>query len=207
MRWSDLRDGVDIHEVLYTCRSTGLLVCVLVELRREGVIRHFVILNCNNCEVSTCCIYSHDLFILMIIKSSFPLSDLIRMVSLEDVLLRYGLTSQQLDVPISFKQCVEFSEKLTEWEPLAPRLDLKDVDIATIHKDHPLNLRSQCSACLTKWQGKLGSQATFLKLAQVLKEKESMDRVEKLIDMFKTVEPISAPPSSSEVVSVASGEL
>ena len=155
-----------------------------------------------NCEVSTCCIYSHD---LMIIKSSFPLSDLIRMVSLEDVLLRNGLTSQQLDVSISFKQCVEFGEKLTEWEALAPRLDLTDVDIAMIHKDHPLNFRSQCSACLTKWQGKFGSQATFLKLAQALKEIESMNRVEKLIDIFKS----SALPSElmlSEAVSVASGE-
>ena len=152
-------------------------------------------------------------FILMIIKSSFPLSDLIRMVSLEDVLLRYHLTRQQLDVPISFKQCVKFSEKLTEWEPLAPRLYLTDADsvIATIRHDHQLNLRSQCSACLTKWQGKLGCHATFLKLAQALKDIESMDRVEKLIDIFKTVEPISAaPPSdqiSSEAVSVASGEL
>ena len=131
-------------------------------------------------------------------------------VSLEDALLRCDLTPQQLDFPISFKQCVEFSEKLTEWEPLAPRLDLTDTDIATIKHDHPLNLRSQCSACLTKWQGKLGSQATFLKLAQALKETESMNRVEKLIDIFKTVKLIPAPPSdlviSSEVLPVASGE-
>ena len=114
------------------------------------------------------------------------------MVSLEDALLRYGLTSQQLDVPISFKQCVEFSEKLTEWEPLAPRLDLKDTDIARIRENNPQNLGSQCSACLTKWQVKLGSQATFLKLAQALKEIESMDRVEKLIDISKTVKLIPA---------------
>ena len=133
-------------------------------------------------------------------------------VSLEDALLKYDLTEQQLDVPISYKHCVEFAEKLTEWEPLAPRLDLTDTDIVTIKHDHPLNLRSQCSACLNKWQRKLGSQATFLKLAQALKEIENMYRFEKLIDIFKTVQvkPISAPPSdhmiSSEVGPVGSGE-
>ena len=53
---------------------------------------------------------AHVAFIVIaiILKSSFPLSDLIRMVSLEDVLLRYDLTPQQFDVPISFKHCVEF---------------------------------------------------------------------------------------------------
>ena len=151
-----------------------------------------------NCEVSTCCIYSHDCFHTDDVF--IPLSDLIRMVSLEDALLKYDLTPQQLDVPISFNNCVEFSEKLTEWEPLAPRLDLKKVDIAAIKHDHK-NLRPQCSACLTKWQEKFGSQATFLKLAQALKKVEKMDCVEMLCEIFKTVN-----PPTSGLVPVASGE-
>ena len=102
-----------------------------------------------------------------------------------EVFKKRGLTQQQLDVPISFKHCREFSEKLAEWESLAPRLYLTDTDIATIKHDHQLNLRSQCSACLTKWQDKFGSQATFLNLAQALEG--SVDRIEKLCEYFKTI--------------------
>ena len=129
------------------------------------------------------------------------------MVSLEDAVESYHLTPEQLNIPISFKHCMEFAEKLTEWEPLAPRLDLEQAEIITIQHDHPLNLRSQCSACLTKWQKKLGRSATFWKLAQALKEMESMDPIEKLIEIF--LKSISATPSdrSSEIVPVASGEL
>ena len=103
---------------------------------------------------------------------------------IDDVFQRCDLTQQQLDVPVSYKHCREFSEKLAEWEPLAPRLYLTDTDIATIKHDHPLNLRSQCSACLNKWQGKFGSQATFLKLAQALEG--NVDRIEKLCEYFNT---------------------
>ena len=114
---------------------------------------------------------------------------------MEDVLQNYDLTPQQLDIPMPFNHRMEFAEKLTEWEPLVPRLGLTEVHKASIRKDNPQNHRSQCSACLTKWHDKFGSQATFLKLAQALKDMESMDRVEKLIDIFKTAKPVSILPS------------
>ena len=125
------------------------------------------------------------------------------MTSLADTLEKHHLTQLELNIPMSFELCTEFADKLTEWEPLAPRLDLDHAEIATIKHDNPQNLRSQCSACLTKWQNKFGSQATFLKLAQALK---SIDRVEKLIEIFKTKPPQIERDLSSEIVPVASGE-
>ena len=80
-------------------------------------------------------------------------------------------------------------------------------EITRIQHDHPQNLKSKCSACLTKWQDKFGSQATFLKLAQALEEIESMNHIERLIEIF--LKHNSAPPSdlSSEILPVESGEL
>ena len=115
-------------------------------------------------------------------------------IRMEDVLRKNDLTPQQLDIPMPFNQRMEFAEKLTEWEPLVPRLGLTEVHKASIRKDYQ-NHRSQCSACLTEWHDKFGSQATFLKLAQALEQMENMDHVEKLIDIFKTVKPVSIPPS------------
>ena len=119
--------------------------------------------------------------------------------SFEAILQQYDLTQEKLEVPISDIHCIEFSEKLTEWEPLAPRLGLTRAEISEINKDNPLNFRKQCSACLLKWKEKYGRNATYWMLAQCLYAITALDYIDTLFQMNI---PTPVPPSDTEVAAV-----
>ena len=111
------------------------------------------------------------------------------------ILQKHSLTKDKLNIPISFEHCAKFSEKLTEWKSLIPKLGLTDADKAAIENDNRC-FRSQCSACIRKWSYKYGSNATYWNLAQRLHDAEALGYIDKLLEIYST----PVPPSDTTEV-------
>ena len=104
--------------------------------------------------------------------------------SLVEVLGRYSLTEQQIDVACSHEHMVEIASKVNKWDYLAFHIGLDDADVTDIEHDKPHGHRSQCVAALLKWRQKFGSNATYLSLAKGLEKVSRLDLVEAVCKMF-----------------------
>ena len=104
--------------------------------------------------------------------------------SLVEVLGRYSLTEQQINVPCSHEHMVEIASKVNKWECLVLSIGLTDIEVTAIQRDKPNDYRLQCSAALLKWRQKFGSNATYLSLAKGLEKVGRLDLVETVCKMF-----------------------
>lgn len=118
-------------------------------------------------------------------------------LSLDEVLQRYGLKEEHLNISCSLEQRSEIAEAIVNWKDLAPAIGLDEKDVITIKSDHQ-DYRSQCSAALTRWEEIKGKEATYLSLAKALTAKRNASCVEKLCEIFKKYYAPDKPQTSSE---------
>ena len=105
--------------------------------------------------------------------------------NLDEVLCRYSMTEQQINVACSHEHIVEIANKVSTWDYLAFHIGLDDTDIVAIERNNPHDYRSQCLATLLMWRQKFGSNATYLSLAKGLEKVGRLDLVEAVCTMFQ----------------------
>ena len=123
------------------------------------------------------------------------------MSSLDDVLTRYRLTIDQLDIPCSKDACQSIAKKLSQWESLASYIGLSDdEDCTPIKKNYRDDFELQRVKCLTKWRKKLGNKATYLLLAEGLEKVDRLDLVGELCELFCKEQQKDTPTRGTEIV-------
>ncbi len=117
---------------------------------------------------------------------AFGLDDaIVSLPSLDDIFEQYGLSKEELNTPCSTDDCTELAMKLDKWELLAQVIGLTPADSTAIKFDSWISYEQQRVAALVKWRGKFGSRATYLNLAEGLKEIDNLDLVEELCKIYK----------------------
>ena len=103
---------------------------------------------------------------------------------------------QKLDEPCTDKHLSELALSITNWQSIAPFLDLKEeeeIEIQNVSND----ITTQKIQMLRKWQRKLGRRATYRKLAKVFWKREFADLVEKLCDLLQKTHSSSSDSDTS----------
>ena len=104
--------------------------------------------------------------------------------SLDDILSRHGLQRKCLDRECPRNVRIEIAEKLSDWEMIGHCFNFPQERIKSIERDcHTEDQRKV--ALLDAWGQREGSEATYLKLADVLHRRKRRDLVDILCGKIK----------------------
>ena len=121
-------------------------------------------------------------------------------LELEEILSTNGVERRHLNRECLRVVAVKIAEKVLDWKMLGYVLGLPREKIAAIDRDNQTGDQRKV-ALFDEWKSIEGSEATYLKLAKALYDRNLRDIVELLCDLFQTHE---ATPT--EMVSAASPE-
>ena len=85
-----------------------------------------------------------------------------------------------LDTPVEDIDIEMLAKKMTEWQELAPYLDLTPAEEREIAEDYACRFRLQKREALIKWKEKHGRKATYRSLITVLCEQGRADLADTL---------------------------
>ena len=86
--------------------------------------------------------------------------------------------------PCSEKHLHAIAPQIEQWRNIAPYLDLSQAEEEKIVGSPPLPMESQRLAMLTKWKEKLGSKATYKRLAKAFEKCKRQDLVVKIRELL-----------------------
>ena len=79
-----------------------------------------------------------------------------------------GVSRSLLDSPVSDIHLSDIASRITEWQELAPYLDLSEADEKDIVDSYPNRPKLQPREALQKWKESNGDKATYRRLIAVL---------------------------------------
>lgn len=100
------------------------------------------------------------------------------------VLARKELNEGILNCPCTRKHRNDIAQHITNWQALAPFLDLSSGDEEEI--DEEKSVKAKRIALLRKWSHNKGEEATYLDLMKGFAKMGRVDLIEKLCDIFNT---------------------
>ena len=87
--------------------------------------------------------------------------------------------------PCSEKHLRAISQGIAQWQDIAPFLDLTEADeVDIVGSPVPRSVPAQRLAMLRKWKQKLGSKATYKKLAKAFEKCKRQDLVDKIRELL-----------------------
>jgi len=101
------------------------------------------------------------------------------------VLARKKLNEGILNCPCTREHRNAIAQHITNWQALAPFLDLSSEDEEEIDVENK-SVRAKRNALLRKWSHNKGKEATYLDLMKGFAKMGRVDLIEKLCDIFNT---------------------
>ena len=123
--------------------------------------------------------YNYCMLSLYVLGRRYPLSDI--MTTIEEICK--GIRRSVLDSPVSDIHLAHIASHMTEWQEMAPFLDLSSVDENDIVERYPRRPNLQRREALIKWKEINGSKATYRKLMMVF----CLQRKLNLADILRTL--------------------
>ena len=105
-------------------------------------------------------------------------------ITLEELLKKVGVHSEELDESISDDHLREIALFLTSWRTVATYLGLSDIDVNDVEREGA-NEREKRLKALQKWKGKFVFKATYRKLVEVLLSLTMADVAENVCRLLK----------------------
>ena len=103
-----------------------------------------------------------------------------------------GVPNSLIDSPVHDLHTADLVSHFTEWEMLAPYIDLTETDERDIRGEYPNNPKLQRRQCLRLWKQRNGSKATYRKLIKAFFDLRRIDVAEKLKDLAEKSKNISS---------------
>lgn len=101
------------------------------------------------------------------------------------VLARKKLNEGILNCPCTREHRNAIAQHITNWQVLAPFLDLSSEDEEEIDVENK-SVKAKRNALLRKWSHNKGEEATYLNLMKGFAKTGRVDLIEKLCDIFNT---------------------
>ena len=117
--------------------------------------------------------------------------------TLDEILLRHGLKTTDLDKQCPLEVRNEVAVKITDWKTVGHYFNFTVAKIRSIERGN--RSQAQCKiALLAAWSERDGEGATYLKLAEVFHRQNSRDLVEFLCEKIKpSIVPLSVASGTS----------
>ena len=93
---------------------------------------------------------------------------------------------EKLDWQVSSSDLAEIAKKLSQWQLLAPHLQVTPEQETEIVRGHPSNLQLQSIKCLQKWSHDQDSKATYGALINALYRLENVDLIDDICTLLST---------------------
>ena len=116
--------------------------------------------------------------------------------SLEDLLK--DVPPEKLDEPCRDDHLSELALSVTEWQSIAPNLELSEAEEEDIERDCAKN-KTQKIKMLRKWKEKFGKRATYRRLARVFWNLDRVNLVRKLCDILQMEGEGDSPPDAKKI--------
>ncbi len=114
---------------------------------------------------------------------------------------------QQLDQPCSDEHLRDIALSITEWQTIAPFLELSEVDEEEIKCKYPHLLIRQNLGMLRRWRESFGSRATYRKLAEVFWRVGKVARVEQISTLLEAKDTVPEESLLSPMAQRSSRQL
>ena len=120
--------------------------------------------------------------------------------SLDEILHTYRLDRRHLELKCSRDIQLRISEKVLDWKMIGRLLNFRPEQLEAIDSDYRTEDQRK-TALFDAWSNRDGSEATCLKLSEILLRRQRRDLVELLCELVKipTATPICETPSTASV--------
>ena len=108
-----------------------------------------------------------------------------RVISLENLKTRTGVTDEHLDQECDDEQLKELSQHIVDYRKYGPRLGLADADIRTFERDPTMyfSIKLITAAVFMEWHERKGVKATYRVLVGIALKLEDGTGAEKICQM------------------------